>query len=123
MTEKKSKNNFILLNFLSCSKFDFKKNKHIFKKFNKLILILWLLKKYKNFLEIKLKNLKSIKKYYILVKSPKNYKKGKVIINSQYFNYLIIIKKKSVIKNLNSSLNYFKYFLNIFKNILNIFGF
>lgn len=119
MVEKKNNLNYIFLNFISYSKFSFKNSdkKIIFKKFNKIILILWLLKKYKDTVSVEFKWLKKFSSYYVLLKSPKNYKKGKLILKYSYYKYLVILKKKSYQKNLNSSLEYFKYFIFLFKNL------
>lgn len=117
MIEKKSNINLICLNFISYNKFSLKKKFIIFKKFNKLILVLWLLKKYKNTIKVEFKWLKKFSSYYVLLKSPKNYKKGKLILKYSYFKYLIILKKISSSNNLNSAINYFNYFTFLFKNL------
>lgn len=117
MIEKKNNTNFIYLNFISYNKFSLKKKFIIFKKFSKLILVLWLLKKYKNTIKVEFKWLKKFSSYFVLLKSPKNYKKGKLILKYSYFKYLIILKKAGSNNNLNSAINYFNYFIFLFKNL------
>lgn len=114
-----NKVSIISLVFLSYNNFSLKKNKLISKRFNKIILIFWLIKKYNTITYIKFLKIKILKKYFVLLTSPKNYKRGKVTLNYQYFKYVIIIKKISSTKTLNNYFKYFHYFLNMFKLIEN----
>lgn len=117
MTENNYKDTNLFIYFISYNKFSFSKLKLISKKFNKLILLLWLLKKNKNINFIKLLGLKKFKKFFTLLKSPKGYKTGKLTLNYQYYKFLLtvnVLNKNICLNNLN---NYFVYFLNFFKHI------
>ena len=113
----KNKHSYIYLNFYSYNKISIKKKLIISQNFDKVILLFWLLKKQKNVIFIKFINLKKFQKKFTLLKSPKGHKTGKLLLNYQYYKYLIIIKKITKIKNLNMSIKYFKYILKLFKYI------
>ena len=106
----------IFLKFISYNKFSFKLKKIISKKIKKLFLLFWLLKKQKSIISISFRGLKSYKKTFVILKSPKCYKVGKMLVKYQYYKYVIIIKKKVLfLKNLNSIQKYFKYYSFLFK--------
>lgn len=112
----KNKYEILQLNFISYYKFSFKSKKLINKELNKIILIIWLLKKYKSILSIKFNGKKKYSKIHVLLKSPKCYKKGKLLLKYQFFKYNIkIIKNLKNLKNLSNLHNYFKYYIYMFK--------
>jgi len=117
MIENNQKNTNLFIYFISYNKFSSSEIKIISKKFNKLILLFWLLKKNKNIRFLKLLGLQKFKKFFTLLKSPKGYKTGKLTLNYQYYKFLLIINllnKDIYLGNINK---YFIYFLNFFKHI------
>lgn len=108
----------IHLKFISYNKFSLKKRKLISKKIQKLFLLIWLFKKQKSIISVKFRGVPCYKKTFVILKSPKCYKVGKMLVKYQYFRYIIIIKKKiSFLKNLNDIQKYFRYYFYLFKFI------
>lgn len=116
MLNKKNFIDTISFKFISYNKFSLKSKKLIAKKMQKLLLIFWLLKKYKLTLKIKFKGLKKKSKFFALLSSPKCYKVGKILLKFQIFNYIIVLKKKIIkIHNLNDLNLLIKYYIELLK--------
>jgi len=106
----------IYLKFISYNKFSFKKKKLIFRKIKKLFLLFWLLKIQKSIISIKFKGVRCYKKTYVILKSPKCYKVGKMLVKYQYFKYIVVIKKKIFfLKSLVSIQKNLRYYTLLFK--------
>ena len=84
----------ISFRFVSYSKFSFAKRKLTSRKTQKLLLIFWLLKKYRTTLNVRFRGLKKISKFFVLLSSPKCYKVGKIILKYQLFKYVITLNKR-----------------------------
>ena len=112
----------ITLKFMSYNKLKlFRKekkliNKRLFRDFKKLLVLLLVLLKYFNDIQIRLNKLKHYQKFFTLVKGPKCHKKGKHVLKYSYYTNEIIIKKKiNFNKNLYNLSNYFFYIISILK--------
>lgn len=118
MNLKKKYINTISFKFISYNKFSFRSKGFIAKKTQKLLLVFWLLKKYKLTFKLIFKGLKKINKFFTLLSSPKCYKVGKIILKYQLFKYVIILKKtndKSYnLNNLNLFVAYYTELLKFF---------
>jgi len=105
--------NSIKLNYITYYKINKKQ------KLNNIFYYIYILKKY-NKLIFNYFNLPVKKKYFVLVKSPKCYKIGKMLINYKYFNFFLKINLNKNLINYKKILIYF-YFLkkkyNIYQTI------
>lgn len=116
MNFKKKKIDIISFKFISYNKFSFKSKRFVAKKTQKLLLIFWLLKKYKLTFKLNFKGLKKKTKFFVLLSSPKCYKVGKIILKYQLFKYVIILKKNNnKIFNLNDLNFLIKYYIELLK--------
>lgn len=88
----------------------FKNNYYFFKT----IIFFWFLKKYSTNIKVNFIRLKRRKKIFTLLKSPRGFKKGKLNLSYQYYQFLIKITYNLLFNNF---LKYFNFFLILFKNI------
>lgn len=116
MIKEKKNIDIISFKFISYNKFSFKSKRFIAKKTQKLLLIFWLLKKYKLTLNLSFKGLKKRTKIFVLLSSPKCYKVGKILLKYQLFKYVIILKKNNKkFYNLNDLNFLVKYYIELLK--------
>lgn len=94
--------NLIKLNYISY----YKINEN--QKINYIFFYLYILKKY-NKMIFTCFNLPAKKKYFCLIKSPKCYKTGKLLIKYKYFKFFFLLILKKKILKLNNCLSYFLY--------------
>lgn len=104
----------IRLNFKKYSK----KNTLRKKALLKMILLVWLSKKYFNEINIKFFRESTYKKFHILVKGPKCHKRGKEILKYTYNRAFILIKYVNIKKlSILQSNKYFFYMNRLFENL------
>lgn len=117
---------FILLKYISYNKYFLNNSKKKFLFFNKLLYLFWLIKKIKIIKRVKIINGKKKRKTFVLLKSPKCFKRGKLLISYIYYSTYIYLElfffKKKNIYNINNYLIYFFLILNLFDTnyILNL---
>lgn len=117
-----NKNLIIDLKFSSFFRFSLNNSNNLLKNnksknnyyFLKTLMFFWFLKKYSKDISVKFIRLKRKKKVFTLLKSPRGFKKGKLNLSYQYYQFLIKITYNLVFNNF---LVYFNFFLVLFKAI------